>query len=92
MEGQFRDILKDWKNTVFGHKNIAEVQASEIKYAENYKEAVKKRKVWKEGEVSSRVLKENKGVTKKRPKSTDHSNKHDQFFRADIDSVRKELC
>jgi len=74
---------------VFGRKNIAEVQASEIKYAENYKEAVRKRKVLKEGKDPSRVLKENKGVSKKRPKrdekSTDDSNKHDQFFRADID-------
>ena len=99
---------------MFGRKNIAEVQASEIKYAENYKEAVsisltiyvlfgsvhtcytfhttfqvRKRKVLKEGKDPSRVLKENKGVSKKRPKrdekSTDDSNKHDQFFRADID-------
>jgi hypothetical protein len=45
--------------------------------------------VLKEGKDPSRVLKENKGVSKKRPKrdekSTDDSNKHDQFFRADID-------
>ncbi|GJN10974.1 hypothetical protein PR202_ga29125 [Eleusine coracana subsp. coracana] len=88
MEGQFRDIVAAFKTGVkvlFGHKNIAEVQASEIEYAENYKEAVKKRKVSKECEALSRVLKENKGVSKKRPKSTDHSNKHDQFFRDDID-------
>ncbi|WVZ73154.1 hypothetical protein U9M48_021498 [Paspalum notatum var. saurae] len=97
-EGQFRDIvaafkkgvkLKDWKNTVFGRNDIAEVQASEIKYAENYKQAVRKRKVLKEVKDPSRVLKETKGVSKKRPKrdekSTDDSNKHDQFFRADID-------
>ncbi|KAL6890293.1 hypothetical protein ACP4OV_009056 [Aristida adscensionis] len=61
----------------------SEIQASEIKYAENYMEAVNKRK----GKDPSRLLKE-KGVSKKPKidkKSTDDSNKHDQFFRADID-------
>ncbi|KAG8080770.1 hypothetical protein GUJ93_ZPchr0007g4724 [Zizania palustris] len=48
---------------------------------------VRKRKVLKEGKDPLRVLKENKGVSKKRLKRNEKSdsNKHDQFFRNDID-------
>lgn len=94
---------------MFGRKINEKVQASDIIYVQNYKEAVsisltiyvlfgsvhtcyifhtafqvKKRKVFKEGKDLLRVLKENKGVSKKRPKG-DETNKNDQFFRDDID-------